>query len=218
MTVSFEKAAQTIVEAGHKLNAIGLAPATSGNYSMRTENDEIAITVSGCHKGFLEPDNIMRVDRQGKALEDKKPSAETLLHCVLYDLYPDVNAILHTHSVPCTVLTRFHETAKEFNLEGYEMQKIYGTGTHDTVTRLPVYHNTQDMEDLSARVKRDFMKQPDAPAFLIRGHGLYAWGKDMDEALYVTEATEMMLKCELETLKLRSQYNESFDHLSRSGT
>ena len=198
MIVTYEKAVQAIINAGRRLDALQLAPATSGNYSVRTCDNEMAITVSGYHKGHLVSDGIMRADLKGNPLEDKKPSAETLLHCLIYDLYPEVNAILHTHSVPNTVLTRPLEDGDVYRLEQYEMLKAYpGIETHDIAVDLPVFENTQDIEELSGRVRPILKAAPQTPAFMIRCHGIYGWGKDMDEALRVIEATEMLLSCEM---------------------
>lgn len=198
MTIVFEHAVQAIIDAGNRLDRLQLAPATSGNYSVRVGDNEMAITVSGAHKGQLKPSDIMRADLNGNALEDKKPSAETLLHCLIYRLYPDVNAILHTHSMPCTVLTRRMAGGDALVLAGYEMLKAYrGIETHDTSVALPVFENSQDMTALSAQVEPVLKAAPKTPAFLIRCHGMYGWGRDMAEAARVIEATEMLLSCEM---------------------
>lgn len=198
MTGLYEQAVHDIIAAGKRLDALQLAPATSGNYSVRTGDNEMAITVSGYHKGHLKPECVMRADLQGNPLEDKKPSAETLLHCVIYDLYPEVNAILHTHSVPNTVLTRPLKDGDVFRLEQYEMLKAYpGIDTHDIAVDLPVFENTQDISELSDRVMPVLKSAPQTPVFMIRCHGIYGWGKDMNEALRVIEATEMLLSCEM---------------------
>lgn len=198
MIVTYEKAVQAIINAGRRIDALQLAPATSGNYSVRTGDNEMAITVSGYHKGHLVPDGIMRADLKGNPLEDKKPSAETLLHCLIYDLYPEVNAILHTHSVPNTVLTRPMKDGDVLRLSDYEMLKAYsGIETHDTAVDLPVFENTQDIAELSGRVRPILKAAPQIPAFMIRCHGIYGWGSNMDEALRVIEATEMLLSCEM---------------------
>ncbi len=203
MTISFDKAVQDIIKAGNRLDRMNLAPATSGNYSMRTGENEMAITVSGAHKGQLESHQIMRADLDGNPLEDKKPSAETLLHSVLYQLYPDTHAILHTHSVACTVLTRII-SGDVMALSGYEMLKAYrGIETHDVTVHLPIFDNTQDMVDLSARVSDVLKAKPETPAYLIRNHGIYGWGKDMAEAERVIEATEMLLSCEMHIRQIK---------------
>ncbi|MBI1300815.1 MAG: methylthioribulose 1-phosphate dehydratase [Alphaproteobacteria bacterium] len=203
MEFTFEQASEHIIKAGNRLDTLQLAPATSGNYSMRIANDEMAITVSGAHKGMLKSEEIMRAQLDGKPIDKKNPSAETLLHCILYEMFPDTRAILHTHSVPNTVLTRFLKNENHITLSGYEMLKAYpGIDTHDTSVHLPIFDNTQDMEALSRDVKAVLEERPDLPAFLIRGHGIYGWGCGMDEALRVIEATEMMLACEMHSRQM----------------
>ncbi len=183
---------------------MGLAPATSGNYSIRTGEDEMAITVSGAHKGQLSRDQVMRATLSGVPLEDKKPSAETLLHCQIYKKYSHISAILHTHSVANTVLSRLLPVGEHVSLDGYELLKAYpGIKTHDTKVTLPVFDNTQDMVELSNQVHDVFNALPETPAYIIRAHGIYGWGCDMDEAERVIEATEFLLACELEILKIK---------------
>lgn len=203
MEFSFEQASEHIIKAGNRLDAMQLAPATSGNYSMRIAGDEMAITVSGAHKGMLKPEEIMRAQLDGTPIDNKKPSAETLLHCVLYDLFDETKAVLHTHSVANTVLTRFLEKDSHITLAGYEMLKAYpGINTHDTQVHLPIFDNTQDMDALSHDVRAVLEERPELPAYLIRGHGIYGWGCDMDEAMRVIEATEMMLACEMHSRQM----------------
>jgi methylthioribulose-1-phosphate dehydratase len=62
-----ESAIREIIAVGRRLDARGLAPATSGNYSMRVSDGQIAITVSGRHKGRLRAADIMLVDGDGRA-------------------------------------------------------------------------------------------------------------------------------------------------------
>jgi methylthioribulose-1-phosphate dehydratase len=191
-----------IIAAGRRLDARDLAPATSGNYSVRLSDGRIAVTVSGRHKGRLGPDDVMVVNADGVALEDKKPSAETGLHTQLYRRNPRVNAILHVHTVPVVTLTRHLPRATEIVLRDYEMLKAFpGITTHQAVVAIPIFENSQDIPALSREVER---RLTDEPAYLIRGHGAYAWGKDMDEAERVIEALEHLLSCEIEALRLRN--------------
>ena len=78
----------------------------SGNYSHRLEDGRIAITVSGAHKGRLGRADVMTLDAEGRPEDDRRPSAETLLHLMLYRRDPQVRAVLHTHSIPAVVLSR----------------------------------------------------------------------------------------------------------------
>ncbi len=203
MFTSLDAAAHAIVALGRRLDARNLAPATSGNYSVRLPEGRIAITVSGAHKGRLEPEDVMLVDAEGRALEERKPSAETGLHTVLYRLYPQVEAVLHVHSVASVALTRHLRSAHEIVLGGYEMLKAFpGIVTHDTEVRLPVYDNTQDIAGLAETIARQFPARAQVPAYLIRGHGAYVWGRSLEEAERMIEALEHLLLCEIEALRL----------------
>ncbi|WP_285711280.1 methylthioribulose 1-phosphate dehydratase [Erythrobacter oryzae] len=199
--MDFATAAGLIVEAGRRLDARGLAPATAGNYSVRLDDGSIAVTVSGAHKGRLTSDNVMRVDAAGRALDAKRPSAETLLHCLVYELDASAGAVLHTHSVSGTVLSRALGDA--IVLTGYELLKIFpGNDTHDTSIALPLVDNSQDMAALAEELRPLIAaQQPIVPAFYIRGHGLYAWGPTMDAAENMVEAVEFLLTCAWEELK-----------------
>ena len=203
---SLDAAVETIIAVGRRLDARELAPATSGNYSVRLSDGRIAVTVSGRHKGRLTPDDVMVVSADGVALEDKKPSAETGLHTQLYRRYPLVNAILHVHTVPVVTLTRHLPEAGEIVLQDYEMLKAFpGITTHQAVVAIPVFENSQDIPALSREVDRRLGNaHASAPAYLIRGHGAYGWGSDMDEAERVIEALEHLLSCEIEALRLRN--------------
>ena len=190
---------------GRRLDARGLAPATSGNYSVRVDEGRIAVTVSGRHKGRLTRDDVMLVDERGSALENKKPSAETGLHTLVYELFPEANAVLHVHSVPVVTLTRHLPTASEIVLRDYEMLKAFpGITTHDTVVRIPIFANSQNIPVLAQEVRERLQAAAPVPAYLIRGHGAYGWGKDMEEAERVIEALEHLLSCEIEAIRLRN--------------
>ena len=201
--IEFPAAAAAIAATGRRLDARGYAPATAGNYSARLADGTIAVTVSGAHKGRLSEADVMRVSAAGDALDAGTPSAETLLHCLIYDVDPAAGAVLHTHSVTGTVLSRALLGSTEIVLEGYELLKIYGTGTHDTTVWLPLVDNSQDMAALAAQLRPVLAEQsPRIPAFYIRGHGLYAWGPDLAAAEAVAEGTEFLLACAWEQLKL----------------
>jgi methylthioribulose-1-phosphate dehydratase len=203
--VEFDRAAHAIVALGQRLDLRGLAPATAGNYSLRLGEGAIAITVSGSHKGRLSPDQVMRVDSAGTPLDDKKPSAETLLHCLIYAVDPAAGAVVHTHSVAGTVLSRALADQPAILLEGYEVAKIYpGVDTHEVGIAVPLVDNSQDMPALAAELKPILEAQsPVLPAFYVRGHGLYAWGPTLDAAENVMEASEFLIACAWEEWKLK---------------
>lgn len=200
---AFIIAAQAIIALGRRFDARGLAPATAGNYSVRLSDGSFAVTVSGAHKGCLTVDHVMRVDAAGTSLDGKKPSAETLLHTLIYAQDPDAGAVLHTHSIAGTVLSRALAGEDVLRLTGYELLKaLPGISTHDTTVALPLVDNSQDMVALAAHLAPMLAGQsPIVPAFYIRGHGLYAWGPTIEAAEYVVEACEFLLQCAWEEWK-----------------
>jgi methylthioribulose-1-phosphate dehydratase len=191
--------AAAIIAAGQRLDALGLVPATAGNFSVRLDARRLAVTVSGRHKGFLTPDDVMVVDLDGIA-EDatKRSSAETLLHCGIYRRFPEAGAILHGHSIANTVLARAAGDA--LTLAGYELLKAFpGLSTHDATVAIPVVPNDQDIARMQRGLDALWDRMPDAPpGYLIAGHGSYVWAPDMPGALMRLEALEFMLRCELE--------------------
>ena len=203
MTMSHEQAVLALIEVGRRLDARGWAPATSGNYSARLDDGSIALTVSGRHKGRLTADGIMRVDLDGQPLTAGKPSAETDLHLAIYRLFPDAGAVLHGHSPNAVGLSRA-TTADAWTLAGHEMLKAYpGHTTHEAEVRLPIVDNSQDMGVIQSAIAPALLAPGAIPAYLIRSHGLYAWGKDVDEAERVLEATEWMIAAELAEASFR---------------
>jgi methylthioribulose-1-phosphate dehydratase len=191
--------AEAIVAAGRRLDALGMVPATAGNFSIRLDARRLAVTVSGRHKGFLTPDDVMVVDLEGRAEDPaKRSSAETLLHCGIYRRFPEAGAILHGHSIANTVLSR--AAGNGITLAGYELLKAFpGLPTHDTTVTLPVVPNDQDIPRMQRGLDalwNDISAIP--PGYLIAGHGSYVWAADMPGALARLEALEFMLRCELE--------------------
>ncbi|CUS44018.1 MAG: methylthioribulose 1-phosphate dehydratase [Pseudomonadota bacterium] len=191
------EARAAIVAVGRWLDGKGWAPATAGNYSMRLDDGTFAVTVSGRHKGRLTEDDVMRVDAGGRSLDGKKPSAETALHLALYRDFPDAGAVLHSHSPAAVGLSRAFPDAA-YKLAGHEMLKaLPGIVTHETSVSLPIVDNSQDMAVIDAAMAPRLLVPGAVPAYLIRSHGLYGWGRDMVEAERVIEAVEWMIAAEL---------------------
>lgn len=193
-----------IIVSVRELAARGWTPATSSNFSLRVDDRHVAITVSGRDKGRLVEPDIMVVDLDGTPVATaQKSSAETLLHTQLYKRFPEIGCVLHTHSQTQTVASRLYSGAGHVHLEGYELLKAFaGNTTHDMTVELPVLPNTQDMHTLAAQVDA-LLDQRCMWGYLIDGHGLYAWGRDMAEARRHLEAFEFLLGCELELRRLR---------------
>ena len=178
-------------------------PATGGNFSIRSGEHSALVTASGKDKGELSPQDLLPVSWQhGELSCPGKPSAETALHAQLYQLDSQIKAVLHTHSVPATVFSRlFSEDSYVFH--GYEMQKaISGNTTHDAPCPLALFDNSQDIAALACQLRQRWTQQPLNWGLLVRGHGLYVWGRSLEQAKRHLEGWEFLINCELERLKL----------------
>ncbi|MCW3148255.1 methylthioribulose 1-phosphate dehydratase [Stutzerimonas stutzeri] len=206
MTATREHLAQAIIDAGRFLYGRGWSPATSSNYSARLTSAEVLLTVSGKHKGELGRDDLLAVDMDGNSLEEgKKPSAETLLHTQLYRWKPEIGAVLHTHSVNATVLSRL-TLGDSLVFADYELQKAFsGISSHEAQVLIPIFDNDQDIGRLAAKVQPWLDEHPDCVGYLIRGHGLYTWGEKMSDALRQIEAFEFLFDCELKMRALQTK-------------
>ncbi|MGB5397546.1 MAG: methylthioribulose 1-phosphate dehydratase [Gammaproteobacteria bacterium] len=191
--------AQQLVETCHFFGERQWCPATGGNFSARLDERHCLITRSGCDKSRLVTDDLITCNFDGEAIETShRPSAETALHTRLYQLDDTIGCVLHTHSVNSTVLSRLASDALE--ISGYEMQKsLNGNQTHEEKISVAVFDNTQNIPALAHKVARQYsngkLKQP---GLLVRGHGLYAWGRDIDEARRHIEGFEFLFTCLLQ--------------------
>ncbi|RUM32983.1 MAG: methylthioribulose 1-phosphate dehydratase [Aquifex sp.] len=198
----FSEKVEEIIKAGKILHSRGWVPATSGNISARVNDEYIAITSSGKHKGNLTPNDILLIDYEGNPKGGGKPSAETLLHTTIYKLFPEAKAVVHTHSPNATVISI---VSKDFvELEDYELLKAFpDIDTHETKIRIPVFPNDQNIPRLSKKVEEYYKSNKEPYGFLIQGHGLYTWGRSIEEALIHAEALEFLFECEIKLMSLR---------------
>jgi methylthioribulose-1-phosphate dehydratase len=196
---------------GREFHGRGWSLGTSSNYSVILGRQplELLVTASGKDKSALGRDDFVRVDAQGRVSDgsDRRSSAETLLHCTIAELVPSVGAVLHTHSPWGTILSGADLPAGvavgNLRIAGYEMLKgLEGITTHDTHEDVPIFANTQDMRELSARIRERFAGldfsapgRPPLHGFLIARHGLYTWGRDLTEARRHIEIFEFLFEC-----------------------
>lgn len=193
---AFLDAAAVLCEAGRFIDSKGWVPATSGNFSMRLPDGNIAITVSGRHKGRLQADDIMMISADAESMDGKKPSAETLLHTSLYRRFPRIQCVLHPHSMSSILVSRVFDG--KLVLENYELLKaLNGLTTHECRVVIPFFDNDQDICRLSAQVDLYLDRHEDCHAYVIAGHGLYTWGESLAEALRHLEALDYLFECEL---------------------
>lgn len=174
----------------------GWSPATSTNYSFKDNSNRIWVTRSGIDKSTVTEEDFILVDETGRMLEPvmgKIPSAETMIHCRIYVLFPEARVILHSHGkYPILAAETFRN---ELTFEGWEVQKGFeGVQTHECALRIPITENTQDMKDIDHFLIKN---QPKIKhhCFVIKRHGTYAWGKNIFEAKRHLETLDYL--CEI---------------------
>jgi methylthioribulose-1-phosphate dehydratase len=194
-------AVESIAAIGRFASARGWVPATSGNFSCRIDANTVAVTRSGVDKGALGPDHIAALDLAAPIPSGL--SAETPLHLARYRADAGVGAVVHVHTIAATVLSRLHAADGVLRLSGFEMHKaLHGITTHETDVALPIFANAQDTVALAAEVEARLDGTPAVPAYLLAGHGVYVWGRTMDEARRHLEGIEFLLACTLEERRL----------------
>lgn len=189
---------ESLVATCRWIGAKGWAPATGGNMSIREDETHCLLSESGKDKGSLTVEDFIQVDiASGSAPSGRKPSAETGLHTLIYRLFPDAGAVLHTHTVNSTVLSRV-EKSPLLVLRGYEMQKsLTGQTTHLDSLPIAIFDNDQDIEKLARGIEHYAGENPLRYGFLLRGHGLTCWGKDVAQARQHLEGLEFLFECEM---------------------
>ena len=155
----FKRYADQLAEVARWAARKGWAPATSTNYSVRLPDQAApaicAITASGVDKEHLVLDDVVAIDRTGRPVNRHhlKPSAETLLHLMLYHRR-NIGAVLHTHSVAGTLLSRQAEPVGYLTFSGWELLKgLDGIDRHDSEVRLPIFPDSQDIAGLAAHIE-----------------------------------------------------------------
>ena len=195
MDASFD-AREILVSVANHFYRQGWMMGTAGNLSLRLPDGTFWITASGKAKGRLTPSDFLRIGPGGEVLErgraDDRPSAETSLHQTLYRLFPEAGACFHIHSIPGNLAARLAD-GDTLRLPPLEMLKGLGIWEQDPDVSLAVLpnhlHVPQIAEELAARFEA---APPVVPGFLIRDHGLTAWGADAGAALNHVELFEYL--------------------------
>jgi len=194
--------ASELLEAIKFFNIKGWSPATSTNYSVRSQDvNNIIISKSGVDKGQFKITDLILIDLEANILSPfNKPgitsSAETEIHTAIYQRFSDVNCVLHTHSVLGTVLSKEFEKEAQLSFENLEILKgLSGNTTHKMIETLPIVSNSQDMKEIIYSLDTQLVTPLKIHGFLIAGHGLYTWGKDIATAKRHIETFEFLFEC-----------------------
>lgn len=188
---------ELLAETIRHYNLKGWSPATATNYSFKDTGGTIWVSRSGVDKSHFSASDFITVDANGTATGEfshMKPSAETLIHCVIYALFPETKVILHSHSIYPILISAV--LGPQISFEGYEIQKGFdGQTTHENYIDIPIFENTQDMQKFK-EVMTEEAKRIQQHAFIIRKHGTYAWGKNILEAKRHLETLDYLCQCE----------------------
>lgn len=146
----------------------------------------------------MTPSDLLVLNAAGRIVRGAgTPSAETVLHTVIYGDRPDASAILHVHTVWNTLIGLRFASAGQFRLTGYELLKaLDGVTTHEHHEVVPVLANTQDYTELSVQLTEVLREHTEAHGVLLSAHGLYTWGKSVQEARRHLEALEFLFEVE----------------------
>lgn len=169
---------------------------TGGNISTLISREPflLQISSSGVQKGNMKLTDFITVDENGKVISGHmKPSAETLLHIAIIKATGS-KAVIHTHSVNSTILSEVYGETGKISISGYEMLKaLKGNKSHENTEVIPVLSNSQDMASLYEIVLQRLNRDDGIHGFLLKGHGLYTWGMNVDEAKTHIEGIEFLL-------------------------
>ena len=175
---------------------------TAGNLSARDRQDPNSfwITASGLPKGRLDENDFLRITLgENEVLErfhpGAKPSAETAIHRVIYQLFPEANACLHVHSVDaCLATAHCPAESTELPLPPLEMIKGLDIWEERPVAALPLFPNRLHVPDIAAEIQQRFTAAPPLlPALMIHGHGTTVWGRSLQEAYNRVEIVEFLM-------------------------
>ncbi len=200
-----EKAYTELREVKRWFSSKGWFPATSGNLSVKLQLPEdaepvFAITASGKDKNIETDEDFLLVDEHGHAVEQThlKPSAETLIHCELYR-HTDCGAIFHVHTVFNNLVSELYAEQGFVPIEDIELIKAFNIWDEGARIEVAVLPNYADIPKIAELVE-DAVKRTAAdgalnvPGFLLRKHGICAWGKDAFAARRHLEAFEFLFE------------------------
>jgi L-ribulose-5-phosphate 4-epimerase len=189
---------QETYEANLLLPKLGLVLFTFGNASTADHDKGVfAIKPSGVPYEFLEPEDMVIVDFEGKVVEGKmRPSSDTLTHALLYKEWPQIGGIVHTHSTYATAWAQAqcdipimgtthadHLTVDIPCAPPMSDDRIAGNYEHETGWQIIDCFNKRQLNPKEVEM------------VLVGNHAPFTWGKTVEKAVYnsaVLEAVAQM--------------------------
>ncbi|MCU0953818.1 MAG: class II aldolase/adducin family protein [Hyphomicrobium sp.] len=171
---------QAIVDTARAMNSSGLSPGRSGNVSARSR-DGMLITPSGLAYAEMGPDDVVHVGPDGRVAKGQRaPSSEWHFHLAAYGARPDMNAVVHTHSLHATVLACAGHSIPAFHY----MVAVAGG---DDIPMVP--YATFGTPELARHVAGGLRSRK---ACLLAHHGQVAMGPSLEAALELAHEVEIL--------------------------
>ena len=178
---------------------------TWGNVSgIDRESKIFAIKPSGVDYDIMKVDDMVLIDLEGKKIEGKyKPSSDTATHIELYKAFPEIGAIVHTHSSYATSWAQARKDIQAFGTTHAD----YFYGDIPCARALTKEEIENDYEKNTGLVIIETLKERninpmDIPGIIIASHGPFAWGKDSRQAVYNAVVLEELSKMAYRTIQI----------------
>lgn len=202
-----EELKQKVYEANMELPKRGLVTYTWGNVSgIDREKGLFVIKPSGVEYDELKPEDLVVMDLKGNKVEgEMNPSSDTKTHLVLYNAFPEVGGIVHTHSPYACGWAQAGEDIPAYGTTHAD----YFYGPIPCVRHLTKEELEEDYEMNTGKIIADtFLSQgidPMAvPAVVCHSHGPFAWGKDAADAVYHAVVLEEVAKMAIFTRQVKA--------------
>lgn len=200
-----EELKQEVYKANMQLPKLDLVTFTWGNVSgIDREKGLFVIKPSGVEYDKLTPDDMVVVDLNGNVVEGKlNPSSDTPTHTVLYNKFPKIGGIVHTHS----------PWAVAFASAGVDVPALNTTHADTFYGPVPVSDplSKEEIEDAYEEntgkvIVRTFeergIDEEAVPAVLVNQHGPFTWGATPDKAVYNAKVLEVAAEMDYHALQL----------------
>jgi methylthioribulose-1-phosphate dehydratase len=184
------------------LNKKGHNPATSGNYSLRSQTaPEMAlVSESGIEKSLFTEEHFLPLNIETREMDpsyveaQRKSSDETDIHLAIYK-HTKANCVLHSHMLDSLLFADLFKGKQFATITGLELLKGFkGIKSHDEIIEIPIFENTQDIRALSEIIPPFLKNSINNYGLLLRGHGIYVWGDRVESAKRHLEVFEYIFK------------------------
>lgn len=194
---------QRVFKANLDLVKYGLVIHTWGNVSGRDpETGFIVIKPSGVSYETMQEDDMVVIDREGKIIDGKfKPSTDASTHLVLYNAYPEIGGIVHTHS---TFASSWAQAGKAIPPFGTTHADHY-YGEVPCTRKLTDSEIKEEYEKNTGLVIMETLGAVNSltvPSVLVHSHGPFCWGENPEKAVYNAVALEEIAKMAFNTVML----------------